>query len=59
MIVCYLDIMSISVQPSKADSPLVIDSDAMLSLSVARKFLKPISWGNPKVVQSLCRIQDS
>jgi len=56
MIVHDFDIMSISVAPSKADSPLIVDTDAVLPASVPRQFLQPGCRWNPEVIQLLGRI---
>ena len=37
--------------PSKADAPLLIDSDAMLSGSISRKSFETIGWGDTEVVE--------
>ena len=51
MIVDDLDVMRVLTIPTKANAPLVIDSDAMLSLAIPRKGLQPVSWEDPQVAQ--------
>jgi hypothetical protein len=50
MIVAYFNTAGRPVVPEKADSPLVIDSYAPLSVAVAEQFFQPVLWGNTKVV---------
>ena len=57
MIVYDLNIVSVSLVPAEADTPLVIDPNAVLSLPVSSQFLKAISWRDKKIVQLLRRIQ--
>jgi hypothetical protein len=57
VIVYELNIVSVSLVPAEADTPLVIDPNAVLSLSISSQFLKAISRRDNKVVQSLRRIQ--
>ena len=49
MIVYDLNVMSIPVLPSETDSPLVIDTNAILSGPVAAELLKAISPWHPKI----------
>ena len=48
MIVGYLDIVGIATGPGKTNSPLVVDSNAVLSLSIAFQGFESISRRNPK-----------
>ena len=54
MIVNNLDLRWSSVCPHEADPPLVINSDAVLSGTVALEGLEPISWRDTKIVKDLC-----
>ena len=56
MIVRYFHFVSIGVRPTKTYAPLVINTDAMLPLPVARKFFQAIPWGNTQIVQLFCII---
>jgi len=38
MVVCYFNVERITAAPFKTDSPLIINSDAVLSCSVAAEF---------------------
>lgn len=51
MIVDDLDIMHIFSIPTKTNAPLVVDSDAMLSLTISRQCFQPISRKDPQVAQ--------
>ncbi len=51
MIICDLDVERITDAPFEADSPLVIDSDAVLSCSVTAEFFKSIRRWNSQVVE--------
>jgi hypothetical protein len=57
MIVYDFNIVSVPLAPTEADTPLVIDPNAVLSLPVSSQFLKAISWRDKKIIQLLCRIQ--
>jgi hypothetical protein len=57
MIVYDFNIVCVSLAPPEADTPLVIDPNAVLSLPVSSKFLKAISRRDKKVIQLLRRIQ--
>jgi len=57
MIVYNFNIVSVSLAPTEADTPLVIDPNAVLPLPVSSQFLKAISWRDKKIIQSLRRIQ--
>jgi hypothetical protein len=46
MIVYDLDLVSVALAPTKANSPLVVDADAVLAFSVACQFLQSIA-GEP------------
>jgi hypothetical protein len=43
--------------PPKADSPLIVNSNAMLTLSVAGELLEPVSGWNEQVLQRFGRVQ--
>jgi len=43
--------------PLEADPELIVDSDAVLSLSVAVQFLQAIAGRNAQVIERLCAIE--
>jgi hypothetical protein len=57
MIVYDFNIVSVPLTPTEADTPLVIDPNAVLSLPVSSQFLKAISWRDKKIIQLLRRIR--
>ena len=57
MIVDDLDLPCLSAAPLKADSPPVIDADAVLAEPVTLQGLEAIAGRNAEVVQSHCRIK--
>jgi hypothetical protein len=42
-----------SIAPPKADPPLVIDSDAVLTGTIALQGFEPIAWRDSKVIERL------
>jgi hypothetical protein len=46
--------MRISIFPSKADTPLIVDSYAVLSRAIGLQGFKPVSRRRPQVIQSAC-----
>ena len=57
MIVRHFDLVGITFLPPEANSPLVVDADAMLSSTIARKAFQPISWRDPQIVQPFSDIK--
>ena len=53
MVVNDLDVLSVSVRPAKADPPLIVDPDTVLSRAIDLELLEPVTWWDTKVVQSL------
>jgi hypothetical protein len=53
MIVYYLYIVSVTVDPAKTDPPPVVDADAMLPLPICSQFLETVPGENAKIIQSL------
>ena len=58
MIVDDFNVPRAVVSPAKADSPLVVDPDAVLPTSIAGKFLEPVAGRDAKVVQILGAIEN-
>jgi len=57
MIVTYFNTAGRPVVPDKADSPLVIDSYAPLSVAITGEFFQSVLWRNPKVVETASIVQ--
>ena len=53
MVVSDLDVIGISVNEPKADAPLVIDPDAVLTGAISFQRFEPISWRHPEIIQRL------
>src|SRR5262249_14166634 len=51
VVVHNLDFVGVSLAPHKANAPLVIDANAVLSLTVAFQFLQSIPWQGRKCSQ--------
>jgi len=41
-----------SVAPPEADTPLIIDSDTVLSCSITAQMLEPVARRNPKILET-------
>ena len=57
MIVSDLNVVGMTAVPDKTDSPLFIDSNAMLAQPIALQFLKAASWWNTQFLDVYRRIQ--
>lgn len=57
MIVRYLDIVCISFKPAEADTPLVVDADAMLTSAIANEAFQPICRRDAQIVQAFRDIE--
>jgi hypothetical protein len=51
MAVCDFDIVSVSVAPGEADTPLPVDPDTVLSLSISFERFEVVVRRNPQVIQ--------
>jgi hypothetical protein len=58
VIVNYLDVDNISANEPKANSPLIVDSNAPLTQALPCKRLKAIAWRNSQLVYSLDSVQN-
>jgi hypothetical protein len=57
MVVDDLDVMGISVLPAEADTPLIIDADAVLSGSVATQRFQPVVRRDAQILEVLGIVQ--
>lgn len=57
MIIDYLNVVGVALAPTKANSPLVVDANAVLAFSVAFQRFEPISRQRGKREQVRRRIQ--
>jgi hypothetical protein len=53
MIINNLDIFRYSIPPAEADSPLIINENAVLTGTVAFECLKVIPGWNPQILQAI------
>lgn len=58
MVIHDLHSVSVSFPPHKAYPPLIVDTDAVLTLTVAHKRLKPVFRWHSQIVQVLGIVQD-
>jgi len=58
MIVYYLYVIRIAIVPAKADSPLLIDADAVLSFPIAGEFFQTIRRRDSQVFKRIGRLQN-
>ncbi len=52
MVIDNFDIPGVAVLPFEADSPLIIDSDAVLAFPVILQLLEAIAWRDSEVVEA-------
>jgi hypothetical protein len=57
VIIYNLNVLGRSVLLSKADAPLVVEPDAMLTNTPANQRFQPVSRGDTQVFQPIRRIQ--
>lgn len=53
MVIHYLNIVRITIDPAEADPPLIVDSDAVLPFTIPVQRFQPISWRYPQVIEDL------
>src|ERR1022692_2573529 len=59
VIIDNLNVLRGALSPGKTDSPLIVDSDAVLPLSIADQSLQPVSRNRRDVCQSLGVVKHS
>ena len=57
MIIDNLHVVGISIPPLEANTPLVVDADAVLACTIVREFLQAICGWNPEILQRDSPIQ--
>jgi hypothetical protein len=57
VVVADLNVVRISVRPAKANPPLLVDPNAVLTGPITKEPLQPIPWWNPEVIQAICTVQ--
>jgi hypothetical protein len=58
VVIDNLNVMSVPGSPAEADTPLLVDPDAMLSLSVPTKSLQAVARRDSQIIQRLGGIQN-
>ena len=56
MIVENLDLPCVAITPGKADTPLLVDANAMFPKSVAAKSFQPVAGRDPQIIEAASRI---
>jgi len=51
VIVDDLNVVRVAVRPPKADAPLIVDPDAVLSGTIAAELLEPIARGHSQILE--------
>jgi hypothetical protein len=57
VVICDLDFICIALPPDKADSPLIVDANTVLTLTVAVERLQPIAGRRREVAEFRSSIQ--
>ena len=57
MVITNLYIIGVSINKPETYAPLVIDGDRVLSLPVAFKCMKPVTWWDLQIIQACSQIQ--
>jgi hypothetical protein len=57
VVVGDLYIEGVAPLPSEADSPLVVDPNAVLSCPVSLQALQPVAWGHSEVLYAFRRVE--
>lgn len=58
MIVNDLDVVCIGTVPSKTHPPLIVDSNAVLSLPITSELLQTIAWRHPEILKCFRSVYD-
>lgn len=59
MVVRNLHVVCVPTSPGEADPPLVIDANAVLSVTTPSELLQAIAGRQAEVVQRPCRVENS
>ena len=51
MVVNNLDITGIALSPHKTNPPLIVNSNAVLPLSISTQGFQVVSWWNAQIIQ--------
>jgi len=56
VVVGHLYFVGIAILEAKTHSPLIVDADGVLTLSIAAQGVEPIAGGDSEVVELLCEV---
>jgi hypothetical protein len=56
MVINDLDVISFAISPAKADPPLIVDPNAVLTPTVAVQFFESVAGRHFEIVEPLCGI---
>jgi len=56
VIVGYLDVVRIAILEAKADPPLVVDADRVLTLSISTQGMESVAGGNSEIIKLRCMV---
>jgi len=57
VVITYLDIKRVAIEPTETNPPLIIYADRILPRSISLELFKAIACRNPHVVEPMCGIQ--
>jgi hypothetical protein len=57
LVIHDLDIVGVAAPPPEADSPLVVDPDAVLARTITSQVFQAVPWWKAQILQALRRIQ--
>ena len=57
MVVDNLDLPCFAIAPGETDTPLFVDTNAVLPAAVAPQRLKPVAGRRPQIVKSACGLK--
>jgi hypothetical protein len=57
MVIHNLDVKRAAINPTKTDTPLLIDPNTPLASSIAAQFLKPVCWRDAQIIKARRSIQ--
>ena len=53
MIIHNFDVVSVPIKPGKANAPLPVDPDAVLTFSLAGQLFQSIGWWRAQIIDAL------
>jgi hypothetical protein len=59
MIIHYLHVVCITLSPFKANPPLLINPNTVLTFPIPRQFFQPIRWGYTQIIERNSSIEHS